>query len=164
MVIFSEFDKNAKIRLFKGAVIAALTTMIITTAFFIFNYDPPVAEYNGIVYSTSAADEEEIQKFAEQFGLKTKKEPVFVKEITIPEQFNEVYEHYNDIQKSVGLDLEKYKKAKCRLLSYRLDGYNGDDRVLLNLIICDDRVVAGDISEEKYNGFMLSLAGESVSY
>ena len=47
-------------------------------------------------------------RLLKQFGWEVEQEPVSIEEIVIPQQFNQVYERYNELQKTQGMDLTKY--------------------------------------------------------
>ena len=57
----------------------------------------PVASMNGIVYKADTAEER--LSFLSQFGWEVEEEPAEVKEVVIPEEFDDVYNQYNVIQK-----------------------------------------------------------------
>lgn len=141
--------------------VALVVAIIIAVGLFIwFKANAETAEYDGIRYSTSAHNEYEIRKFPQQFGLKVNDKPNYVKNIIIPEHFNAAYEDYNALQNLVGLDLEKYKGKECQLYNFSLTEYQNKENVSVNLIICDEKIIGGDISEELYDGLILSLSGE----
>ena len=55
--------------------------------------------------------------FIEHFGYDIVDEPVEVKDITIPAQFNDTYISYNEIQVSQGFDLNQYKGKQAKSYS-----------------------------------------------
>ena len=62
----------------------------------------------GAQYSIQAGENEQRIDFLKQFGWEVEQEPVSIEEIVIPQQFNQVYERYNELQKTQGMDLTKY--------------------------------------------------------
>ena len=83
---------------------------------------------------------------------------VEVTEVTLPEQFDEVYETYNELQKSQGLDLSKYLGETAKRWSYRVLNYPGEQgEVLCNLLICGSRIIACDICKAEMDGFMQGM-------
>lgn len=111
-------------------------------------------KYDGGSYSTKAENPEDIKNFASQFGWKIETQPDEVTNILIPAYFNDIYEHYNAIQKEMGLDLSEYKGEECCKYSFKILNYPDNDDVNLNLIIFDGRVIGGDISENIMDGFI----------
>ncbi len=106
-------------------------------------------------YSLSAQTIEEQIEFLEQFYWETGKEPTEVVELIIPQEFNEVYTNYNQIQIAQGLDLNKYKGKDCIKVSYDILNYpTQSENIVANMLIYDGKVIAGDISSIKLDGFM----------
>ena len=77
---------------------------------------------------------------------------------SVPEDFDKVIAGYNELQKSQGLDISKYKNKKVTRYTYEIDGY-GDYKgpVNINLIVYRNTVVACDISSADPTGFIEPL-------
>lgn len=96
--------------------------------------------------------------FLNAFGWETAQQPVSIEEVVIPEEFGEIYEEYNALQKSQGLDLKKYKGKTVRRYTYEILNYKGeDDKVYANILIYKNRVIGADICSSKLEGFMHGL-------
>ncbi len=108
-------------------------------------------------YSTAARSNDDLIKFAGQFHIKVTNQPTYVEKVTVPLKFNDIYKHYNDIQKEMGLDLEKYKGRQCIKYTFDVQNETDDSPVEMNLLVLDERVIAADLSEKYYNGSMRSL-------
>ena len=79
-------------------------------------------------------------------------------EINIPEEFDDVYNNYNDLQKTQGFDLEKYKGKRAMHYSYTIKNYpTGEEGVTLCLVVYKDKIIAGDVSSPKLDSFMHGL-------
>ena len=79
-----------------------------------------------------------------------------VKEITIPTEFDDVYNTYNELQKEAGYDLLPYAGEKCEVYTYELLNHPfGECRA--NIIVRRGRIIGGDISSVNIDGFMESL-------
>lgn len=81
------------------------------------------------------------------------------KEITIPEKFGEVYEEYNKLQKKQGFDLSRYKGRSAVSYTFSVIGYtdeNGtiDNSVEAHILVCDGKIIGGDIASTRLDGFM----------
>lgn len=97
-------------------------------------------------------------KFLSQFGWEVEPDPLDVREITVPAQFDEVYTGYNQIQKALGFDLEKYKGCRVKKWEYAVTNYPGEVRnVKATILISDGRVIGGDISASGAEKFTHSL-------
>lgn len=101
---------------------------------------------------------EERVEFLESLGWEVTEEPVEVRDIVIPREFSSVYETYNELQRSQGYDLSKYKGEESTLYTYEVRNYSGyDGHVVAEIYVVDDRVVGGDIHSLELDGFMHGL-------
>ena len=103
--------------------------------------------------------EQDRMDFISAFGIQVSATPVEVFETKIPKEFDAVYDEYNRIQLAQGLDLSKYKGKKVTRYTYEVSNYPKDtdgmpQKVYLNVIMCKDKVIAGDISSSDGEGFV----------
>ncbi len=109
-------------------------------------------------YTMKASTAEERIAFFSQFGWEINEEPSQVKEVIIPEEFDETYTAYNELQLSQGLDLEPFKGVRVKYWSYEIlnypDSTDNSNKVMGNLLIYDGIVIAGDICSTELDGFM----------
>ena len=140
------------------AVIAAVAILATIGGVYAVNKSrsAPVSKMNGIIFK--AETNEERLAFLSQFGWEVDEEPSEVKEVIIPQEFDDVYNQYNIIQKEQNLDLEKYKGARVKCWSYNVKNYpgyeNSDGVIKANMLIFDGVVIGGDISSTELSGFM----------
>ncbi len=136
------------------ALACALTTIggIISVS----SESTPAANVGGINMRASTAQER--VAFFSQFGYEISEDPLEVKEVVIPTEFDETYENYNEIQKSQGLDLSKYKGKRVKMWSYAIKNYPGyetaDGNIRGNILVYEGIVVGGDVSNIELGGFM----------
>lgn len=97
---------------------------------------------------------EDRMNFLRLYGWEVDENPAEISEITIPVEFDSLYKKYNQIQQNEGLDLEKYKGKTVKKYTYLVNNYEYDGTVLANLLIYRDRVIGGDISSAKVDGFL----------
>ena len=105
-------------------------------------------------------NEAQRQEFLKQMGWEVSGEFDECRQVLIPEQFNEVYEGYNELQKQQGFDLSAYKGKSCDVYTYKVKNYKDHedkDDVRCNLMICDDVLIGGDVSSTELDGFMQGL-------
>lgn len=105
-------------------------------------------------------NEAQRQEFLKQMGWEVSGEFDECRQVLIPEQFNEVYEGYNELQKQQGFDLSAYKGKSCDVYTYKVKNYKGHedkDDVRCNLMICDNVLIGGDVSSTELDGFMQGL-------
>lgn len=154
MFVFSVNPKKAVRYLIPAGVIA------VAVSFFLFfntkNDGSSVVSGNALSYR--AGTKEERLGFISQFGWEVSEEPAEVREIVIPDAFDEVYENYNELQKKQELDLSLYCGKRVKRWTYTVTNYpgytEGEDCVRINLLVFDGRVVGGDVSSVELDGFM----------
>ncbi len=116
----------------------------------------PASTVGGI--NMKATNNDERVAFFSQFGLEATEEPIEVKEIVIPTEFDDNYIRYNEIQKKQGLDLEPFKGTRVKYWSYEILNYpgleNSDGRIRGNLLIYNGIIIGGDVSDIALDGFM----------
>lgn len=121
----------------------------------------PVAKIGEYVMRADSAEER--KAFFSQFGWEIVADPVQVKEVVIPTEFDETYEKYNKLQKAQGLDLEKYKGKRLKHWSYEITNfpeYEGTNGLIHgNILVYQGTVVGGDVSSIELDGFMLCFDG-----
>lgn len=108
------------------------------------------AQRSGFDGSTNALRVE----YLKSIKLEPDDSEVASKNIIIPERFGEVYENYNLIQRKAGFDLSRYKGKEATLYTYALAGEKDRE---IHLIVCDGKIIGGDIASLKLNGEMKSL-------
>ena len=109
-------------------------------------------------FLTNARTSDDRLTFLSQFGWEVDPDPLDVREVTIPAQFDEVYTSYNEIQKTLGFDLERYKGCSAKKWEYTVLNYpDGVRNVKATLLIAGGRVIGGHISAEGNKNFMHSL-------
>lgn len=116
-------------------------------------YDTATCDELG-VYSLKAETKSQQCSFLEQFGLTPVADSVSKKEVIIPTDFNSVYEEYNELQKAVGLDLEKFKGKSAEMVTYELENAATKYAVLL---IYNDTVIGAHLTNGEYGQSNLAL-------
>ena len=99
------------------------------------------AVINGENVSLSAECEADVEAFLTVCGYESS-EFLFEHEITVPKQWNETYEAYNDLQRQQGFDLVPYKgKPATEYVYFVSDARNAV------VLVSDNRIIATHISE-----------------
>lgn len=80
-----------------------------------------------------------------------------VKEILIPDEFDEVFERYNKVQQQAGMDLKPYHGKRVKCWTYRVLNIPEQGEVLANLFVYKNKIIGGDISSTALDGFMNGL-------
>ncbi len=97
----------------------------------------------------------DVTQFLSQFGWTVNAAAAKQESVTIPSEFDKVFAGYNELQRSQGLDLSKYKKKT--LTRYTLEVTNYPDyegTVYANVLVYRNKVVGGDICSADVTGFV----------
>ena len=115
-----------------------------------------VAAASGTAVSYTGADTDAGRiDFLEKQGWRVKAGVVEEATFTLPENFDRVMQGYNEIQKTQGLDLSRYRKKKVTRYTYEVANYpDYDGTVYANLIVYRGRIVAADLSSADPLGFV----------
>ena len=97
-----------------GAVLAALALLAVIIVTVVRISSPAVYEMKS---------EAQRQAFLKEMGWEVSDEYDECKAVTIPKEFNEVYEKYNKLQKQQGFDLEDYKGKTAEVYTYAVKNY-----------------------------------------
>ena len=108
-------------------------------------------------FDTAVTDNASRIKFLESLGWQVEPEPIDEQSVIIPQEFSAVYEEYNELQLTQGLDLRKYGGCEATRYSYSVTNYPEDGRVIADMIVYRGRVIAGDIQSAALDGFMHGL-------
>ena len=96
--------------------------------------------------------------FLRQFGWEVETVPVEEAEVTIPAEFDKVYQSYNELQKKQGFDLSKYHKKDVMRYTYRITNYpDYSGEVLVSILVHKNRVIGGDVCSADAAGFIHGL-------
>jgi len=80
--------------------------------------------------------------------------------VTIPAEFDKIFAGYNELQKSQGLDLSKYKKKEVIRYTFKVTNYGEFEGkvyqmpVYANVLVYRNRVIGGDICSADVSGFI----------
>lgn len=95
-------------------------------------------------------------------GWQVTEEPLAVEEIRIPEEMDESYRRYLELQTAQGFDLERYAGRRIRRYTYEVTNYpTGESGVQANLMLYRTTVVGGEILSPRMDGFVHGLLDPS---
>ena len=152
----------------KPKLIVALCIVIcvlIAAAFALGANKKPVVNDGAISYKARTAAD--CISFLSQFGWTVNEEPVEVREVIIPSDFNDTYEAYNAIQKNQSLDLEPYKGFRAKKWIFEVKNYPDypadSGYIRATLLVYEGTVIGGDISSIEQNGFIQGFEFPNVN-
>ena len=107
--------------------------------------------------NNSGENMEQLMDYVSSLGWEVSPEPDEVREIVIPSEFDEVYENYNELQLSQGYDLKQYAGERAKNWTFTVlnyPGYENEDFIKINILVCNGRIIGGDVCSVELNGFM----------
>lgn len=155
MFVYSVKSNQIKVLLLVGFVLFTAVSLFILS-----NESQETASQNDV--NLSAETHKERMEFISQFGWQVDEEPVQVKEVIIPQEFDDVYTAYNDIQRSQGFDLTEFagERAKCWTYTVKnYEGYENQECIQINIMVYDGQVIGGDVCSVELDGFMHGFSG-----
>ncbi len=98
--------------------------------------------------------EEDMVKFLSLIGYEAEPKAVSIYEMNIPEEFNSIYDEYNELQRSQGLNLKRYLGKSVTVYVFKLTNYKYEGEVFATFFIRNNRIIAGDICSKDGEGFI----------
>lgn len=140
-----------------GGILLLFLGITLLLLFLFGKKTPAVTETSGSL-TQKVANTAEMVSYLNSFGWEVAEEPCEIVEISIPTEFNDVYQKYNKLQQSQGFDLSVFKGEPVKRFTFEVRNYPEEtEYVRANLLIYQERVIAGDISSVKADGFMQGL-------
>ena len=91
--------------------------------------------------------------FLKGFGWDVTTSPTESGQVRIPEQSSEVFDRYNNLQKSQGYDLSAYGGKHVMRYVYQINNYPGaTQKVYATLLVYKDQIIGGDITDTAPGG------------
>ena len=104
------------------------------------------------------ADNPQRIAYLQSLGWEVETEPVETLQFLLPDPLAEPYLTYNELQKEQGFDLAACAGKQVARYTYAVTNYPGrPDGVQLNLYVCEDLPVAGDVCCPGAEGFQEGL-------
>ena len=101
--------------------------------------------------------------FLAQFGWEVEQTPLEEVKINIPSEFDKVMNAYNELQRSQGLDLSRYKGRDVTRYTFSVTNYpNYDGTVMANVIVYKGKVIGGDLCSSDVTGFICGFEGKKA--
>ena len=103
---------------------------------------------------------EERLSFLASWGWQAEEEPLEMREVLIPAEFDDVYLRYNEVQIAQGMDLRPFAGRTCSQWVYRVMNHPSGQEVRASLLVLDGHIVGGDLSTAELGGFLTGFSGE----
>ena len=98
-------------------------------------------------------------KFLTDLGWEVTPSPTESGEIRIPRAGDQVFDRYNELQKSQGYDLNKYAGKKVMRYVYQINNFpDAKEPVYATVLVYRDRIIGGDITDTTPGGRVQGFA------
>ena len=92
-------------------------------------------------------------QFLKDFGWDVTTSPAETSQVKIPEASTEVFDRYNNLQKSQGYNLTDYAGKTVMRFVYKINNYPGaTEPVYATLLIYKNKVIGGDVTDTAAKG------------
>ena len=143
MMIMTAKVNLKKIALILGAIAAVIVGLILLLG------------GRGEAQTTSAAvsNNDARVKFLTDLGWEVTTSPAESSQVRIPENATEVFDRYNQLQKSQGYDLTQYAGKSVMRYVYKINNYPGAaEPVYATLLVYKNQVIGGDVTNSAPDG------------
>ena len=108
--------------------------------------------------SLPASNNDARVKFLQDFGWDVSSSPIESSQVRIPDQTSEVFDRYNQLQKSQGYDLSKLAGKNAMRYVYKVNNYpNATDPVYATVLVYKNQIVGGDVTDTSPKGKVQSF-------
>ena len=85
--------------------------------------------------------------FLKSFGWEVNQTPVETQEVRIPQEFNEVFTRYNEMQIEQGFDLSKFAGKTAKRYVYAITNYPGGSQDhFATVLVHKNQIIGGDVA------------------
>ena len=151
LIMTAKVDKR-KLLIAAVAVVAAVVLLISLGS----RDSAPTASMS----TAPAADTNDARvKFLTDLGWEVTPSPTETGEVRIPKAEDEVFDRYNELQRSQGYDLTKYAGKKVMRYVYRINNFpEAKEPVYATVLVYKDRIIGGDITDTTPGGRVQGFA------
>ena len=140
---------TAKVDFKKVLIILGVVALLIIGVILLFGGGADAAATSAAAVSNNDAR----VKFLTDFGWDVTTSPAESSQVRIPENNSEVYDRYNQLQKSQGYDLTSYAGKNVMRYVYKINNYPGaTEPVYATLLVYKNQVIGGDVTDTAANG------------
>lgn len=151
LIMTTKVDKR-KLLIAAVAAVAAIALLIVLGG----RDSAPTASMS----TAPAADTNDARvKFLTDLGWEVTPSPTETGEVRIPKAGDEVFDRYNELQRSQGYDLTKYAGKKVMRYVYRINNFpEAKEPVYATVLVYKDRIIGGDITDTTPGGRVQGFA------
>lgn len=109
-----------------------------------------------LAMTTDMATETDRNAFLKECGYETAEEYV-TDTVTIPADFNQIYQDYNALQRVSGYDLSLFRGKTVTRYTYTVLNVSPEETVLVHLLVSEGTLIGGDMMNPALDGWMKGL-------
>ena len=160
MVMTAKVDKK-KIAIVLVAVLVLVVGLVLLLG---GKDDTPTA----VTTAASVVGNDDRVRFLNGFGWEVTASPKESSQVLIPEKSSEVFDRYNELQKSQGYDLTRYAGQTVMRYVYQVNNYPGaTEPVYATVLISKNQVIGGDVTDTSakgvIQGFKMNKTGTNTA-
>ena len=150
---------TAKVDMKKIAIALAAVAGVILALILLFG-----GKDSSAAATVSLASNEARVEYLKGLGWEVNASPAESGQVRIPKNPTEVYDRYNDLQKSQGFDLTNFAGKTVMRYVYKVTNYPGaTEPVYATLLIYKNQIIGGDVTNTAPGGAIQSLLKASGS-
>lgn len=146
-------------RVNKTAIFLGLGVIAVTIGLLIFLFGGSGSAEPTAATAPAADSNDARVKFLTDLGWEVTASPTESMQVRIPKESTEVFDRYNQLQKSQGYDLSKFSGKTVMRYVYRINNYPGaTEPVYATLLVHKDQIIGGDITDTAPGGKIQGFA------
>ena len=135
----------------KTGLVIAIGSVVAVIALLLMLFSSGGSEPTAV--TGQAATNEERIRFLSELGWQVSAAPAESSQIRIPREASQVFDRYNQLQKSQGYDLTTYGGKTVTRYVYQVTNYpDATEPVYATLLVHKDRIIGGDITDTAPGG------------
>lgn len=153
MVIVSA--KVSKRKILLGLVIAIC--VVILLSFLIGRSEEPsqAPTQQTVEQDLDGGSNEKRLGFLKSYGWEVSQTPTETQEVRIPQEFNDVFTRYNELQKAQGFDLQAFAGKTAKRYVYAITNYPGGSQDhYATVLVHKNKIIGGDVTSTAEGGSM----------
>lgn len=144
MMVMTAKVNFKKVLLILGAVVLAIIALVLLLG---------GGNDTEVTSATPISDNDSRVKFLTDLGWEVAASPIESSQVRIPENTTEVFDRYNDLQKSQGYDLSSYAGKNVMRYVYKVNNFPGaTDPVYATILVYKNKVIGGDVTDTAPTG------------
>ena len=152
MVIVSA--KISKRKLLLGLIAAIAVIVLLAVLLGQSNEPAHLTDTQETARTLDGGSNEERIEFLKSYGWEVETEPKQTQEVRIPQEFNEVFTRYNQMQQEQGFDLSEHAGKTAKRYVYAVTNHTDGGTYHATLLVHKNKIIGGDVTSSARGGSM----------